>query len=152
MSGEQAVIAAAANTTFHDFALFGHLCSLVLGFGAVVAADYCFARWAVGRITFAQAVVHTSWLHPLIWAGLVGLIGSGLLLKPDLTSTATVAKLALVVILTANGFQATALGRRMCALTGSPSRRLLIRGAITSAISQLCWWGAIVIGYLSVIR
>lgn len=138
--------------TLHDLALFAHLGSLILGFGTVLVADYFFALWVFGRTTFAEAVVNTSWLHPLIWAGLVGLITSGVLLKPDLTSTATILKLGLVAILTVNGIQASALGTRMSALAGSPTRRLLIRGGVTSAISQICWWGAIVIGFLSVNR
>lgn len=138
--------------TLHDLALFAHLGSLILGFGTVLVADYFFALWVFGRTTFAEAVVSTSWLHPLIWAGLVGLITSGVLLKPDLTSTATILKLGLVAILTVNGIQASALGKRMSAFTGSPSRGLLIRGGMTSAISQICWWGAIVIGFLSVNR
>lgn len=131
----------------HDLALFGHLAALILGFGSVLVADYTFALWIFGRITFGEAVVQTSRLHPLIWVGLTGLVATGVLLKPDLTSPATVAKLVLVAVLTVNGVQATALGHRMSA-TSSPSRRLLIRGGITGAISQICWWGAIVVGFL----
>lgn len=133
----------------HDLALFGHLVALIVGFGAVLVAEYHFALWVFRRITFAEAVVNTSRLHPLIWAGLLGLVATGALLRPDLTSTATVVKLALVAVLTVNGVQATALGRSLSA-TSSPTRRLLIRGGATSAISQICWWGAIVVGFLGV--
>ena len=28
--------------------------------------------------------------------------------------------------------------------------RLLLWGGLTSAISQICWWGAIIIGFLNV--
>lgn len=138
--------------TLHDLALFAHLSSLILGFGTVLVADYFFALWVFGRTTFAEAVVNTSWLHPLIWAGLVGLVASGVLLKPDLTSATTILKLGLVATLTINGIQATALGRRMSALTSPPTRHLLVWGGLTSAISQICWWGAIVIGFLNVNR
>lgn len=139
-------------SAIRDLALFAHLASLILGFGAVLVADWVFALWVFRRITFAQAVIHTGWLHPLIWTGLCGLVASGVLLKPDLAAGPTILKLGLVAVLTVNGIQATALGKRMSALTNTPPRRLLIRGGVTSAISHICWWGAIVVGFLSVTR
>ncbi len=131
-----------------EVALFAHLASLILGLGAVLVVDYAFGLWLLGRSTFLDAVAATARLHPLIWAGLVGLVSSGVLLKPDLASPTTVVKLGLVAALTVNGLHATTLGRRLSAVTGPPPTRLLIRGAATSAISQICWWGAVVIGYL----
>ncbi|SES40534.1 hypothetical protein SAMN04487818_112217 [Actinokineospora terrae] len=136
----------------HDVALFAHLGFLVLGFGAVLVADYFFVLWVLGRATFAEAVAHTARLHPLIWSGLLGLVASGTLLRPDLSSGATALKLVLVTTLTLNGIQATALGRRMSTLDGPPPVPLLLWGAATSALSQLCWWGAVVIGYLNTTR
>jgi len=136
----------------HDIALFAHLGFLILGFGAVLVADFFFALWALGRTTFAEAVTSTSRLHPLIWSGLVGLVISGALLKPDITSGIAILKLGLVAALTLNGVQAMALSRRMSALDGVPPLRLLLWGGVTSAVSQICWWGAIVIGFLNVNR
>ncbi|MFI5916435.1 hypothetical protein [Dactylosporangium sp. NPDC051541] len=136
----------------HRVALFTHLGFMTLGFGAVLVADYSFALWALGRATFAEAVAGTSKLHPLIWSGLCGLVASGMLLRPDLTSGATVLKLVLVAALTVNGVQAMALSGRMGAFAGAPPVRLLLWGAATSAISQLCWWGAILIGFLHASR
>ena len=57
-----------------------------------------------------------------------------------------------VAALTLNGVQAMALGRRMSALDGVPPMRLLLWGGLTSAVSQICWWGAVVIGFLNVNR
>jgi hypothetical protein len=141
-----------AGPVLHDVALFAHLGFLILGFGAVLVADYVFALWMLGRTAFADAVATTSRLHALIWSGLAGLIVSGALLRPDLTSGITIVKLALVGTLTVNGVQATALSRRMNALGGTPPVRLLIWGGLTSAISQICWWGAVVIGFLNANR
>lgn len=140
------------NAAWHTIALFAHLASLVLGLGAVLVADYFFALWVLGRSTFAEAVRSTSRLHLLVWAGLTGLVGSGALLEPNLHAAATVVKLALVAVLTVNGVQVMELGKRMAVVAGPVPRRLLVRGGLTTAISQLCWWGAVVIGFLNANR
>lgn len=137
---------------WHDIALFAHLASLVLGLGAVLVADYFFALWVLGRTSFAEAVRSTSRLHLLVWAGLTGLVGSGALLEPNLHAGPTVVKLVLVAILTVNGVQVMVLGKRMADVDGPVPRRLLVRGGLTTAISQLCWWGAVVIGFLNANR
>lgn len=136
----------------HDVALFAHLGFLILGFGAILVADYFFALWVLGRATFMEAVVNTSRLHPLVWSGLVGLVISGALLGPNLASGITILKLGFVAMLTLNGVQAMALGRRMSALNGVPPMGLLLWGGLTAAVSQICWWGAVVIGFLNVNR
>jgi hypothetical protein len=140
------------NAVWHDIALFAHLASLVLGLGAVLVADYFFALWVLGRSTFAEAVRSTSRLHLLVWAGLTGLVGSGALLEPNLHAVATVVKLALVAVLAVNGVRVMELGKRMAALDGPAPRRLLVRGGLATAISQLSWWGAVVIGFLNANR
>jgi hypothetical protein len=132
----------------HTVALFAHLGFLTLGLGAVLVVDYSFALWALGRTTFAEAVAGTARLHVPIWLGLVGLVASGALLSPDLTAGSTILKLAFVAGLTLNGVQAAALTRRMSEAGDVPPPLLLLWGAATSAISQLCWWGAVVIGFL----
>lgn len=137
---------------WHDIALFAHLASLVVGFGAVLVADYFFVLWRLGRVTFAEAVRSTSWLHLLVWAGLAVLVASGTLLQPNLQSPVTLTKLGLVLALTLNGVHIAVLGRRMAALDGPPPLRLLIRGGLATVVSQTCWWGAIVIGFLNANR
>ncbi|BCJ51453.1 hypothetical protein Asp14428_29280 [Actinoplanes sp. NBRC 14428] len=132
----------------HDAALFAHLAFLTLGFGAVLATEYSFVLWALGRSTFADAVASATRLHVPIWLGLTGLVASGALLSPDLTSGTTILKLVLVGGLTLNGVQAGALTGRLSGAGEPPPARLLLRGAATSAISQVCWWGAVVIGFL----
>jgi hypothetical protein len=133
----------------HEAALFVHLCSLILGFGAVLVGDYFFTLWALRRTTFAEAISSASRLHLLVWSGLVGLVLSGTLLEPDLRSGATLLKLAFVAVLTVNGLQATILSKRMESIGGTPPIQLLAWGAATTAMSQICWWGAVVIGFLN---
>ena len=134
---------------WHDIALFAHLASLMLGFGAVLVADYFFVLWRLGRVTFAEAVRSTSRLHLLVWAGLTVLVASGTLLQPNLQSPVTLVKLGLVLGLSLNGVHIAVVGQRMAAINGTPPVRLLIRGGLATVVSQICWWGAIVIGFVN---
>ncbi|MFD4975491.1 hypothetical protein [Streptomyces sp. NPDC058424] len=138
-----------ADPALHTAALFVHLASLVLGFGAVLVADYYGLLWISGRCTLIDALGSTARLHVPIWTGLAGLVLSGMMLHPDPTSTFTRIKLALVLILTLNGLQAGLLNRRMARQASSPplAPRLLAWGATTALVSQICWWGAVVIGF-----
>ena len=63
-----------------------HLLSLTLGFGAVLSTDRCALSGLVRRrgFTLARAVRVAAVLDSPIWAGYLGLIVSGLLLRPDL--------------------------------------------------------------------
>jgi hypothetical protein len=128
-------------------ALFVHLSSLVLGFGAVLLADYFVLLWLVGRSSLAESLRVVSRLHLPIWTGVIGLVLSGMLLEPNLAATPTRVKLALVAVLTLNGLQAFVLGKRMEAMADAVSMRLITWGAVTSAISQVCWWGSVWIGF-----
>jgi hypothetical protein len=138
------------DATLHDVALFVHLSSLVFGFGAVLVADYLVVLWLLRRLTFADAFHGAARLHVPIWIGLIGLVLSGVLLQPDLAAGTTRAKLALVAALTVNGLHAMVLSKRVEAEAGALSMRLLSWGAITTTISQACWWGSVVIGFLTV--
>ncbi|MEV6052038.1 hypothetical protein [Streptomyces sp. NPDC052107] len=132
----------------HTAALFVHLASLVLGFGAVLVADYHGLLWISGRCSLRDTLDSTARLHAPIWTGLAGLIVSGVILHPDLTSPLTRTKLALVLILTLNGLQAGLLNRRMAQHASTPvPPRFLAWGATTALVSQVCWWGAVVIGF-----
>lgn len=133
----------------YRFALFLHLSALVVGFGAVIAADYFCLLWVVKRSSLSDALLGVSRLHLLIWTGLVGLAVSGALLEPHLSAPLTRVKLGLVFILTLNGLQAIVLSERMLASVAPVSRRLIAWGAVTATVSQGCWWGAVVIGFLT---
>jgi hypothetical protein len=130
-----------------NVALFVHLASAILGFGAVLAADYFLALWLARRGTLAEAIQVTARLHWPIWGGLLGLVLSGTLLAPDLAATMTRMKLAFVVIVILNGLQAAALHRRVKAATETLGIRLLAWGTMTATLSQVCWWGAVWIGF-----
>ncbi|GGK62634.1 hypothetical protein [Nocardia camponoti] len=133
----------------HEAGVVAHLVALAVGFGGVLTADFLMLRWLAGRSTLSAAVRGVSRLHLPIWAGVVGLIGSGCVLEPNLGAPLTMVKMALVVGLTVNGFGASALSRRLVKHaddTPLPAR-LLAWGAACGAISQVCWWGSIGIGF-----
>ncbi|MFC0842831.1 hypothetical protein ACFH04_03625 [Streptomyces noboritoensis] len=139
-----------ADATLHTAALFVHLASLVLGFGAVLAVDYFGVLWLMGRKTLREVLDFTAPLHVPVWVGLGGLLFSGAFLHPDLGSPLTCVKLGLVLVLALNGVQASALHRRLATVNGEPVRpALLIRSAVTAAVSQAAWWGAVTIGFLN---
>ncbi|WP_245568538.1 hypothetical protein [Nocardia concava] len=142
-----------ASPAVHTGGLFVHLASLVMGFGGVLMADSFVLRWAAGRLSLAETLSAVSRLHVPIWLGLAGLVASGCVLEPNLASTMTRTKLALVLMLTLNGIQACALNRRLRARGDIPlTPRLLAWGAATGLVSQVCWWGATAIGFLNAQR
>ena len=133
----------------HNVALFVHLASFALGFGAVLVADYFVVLWLLGRSTFADAIYGAARLHLPIWIGFIGLGLSGVLLQPNLAAGTTRVKLALVAVLTLNGLQMMILSKRMEASADALGMRLLTWGAVTTTVSQACWWGSMVIGFLT---
>ncbi|MEU4213362.1 hypothetical protein AB0F13_25845 [Streptomyces sp. NPDC026206] len=139
-----------ADATLHTVALFVHLASLVLGFGAVLVADYFGLLWITGRCSLRDALGSAGRLHFPIWAGLAGLVASGTMLHPNPSSTLTCVKLVMVLVLSLNGLQAGLLNKRM-AQHGStdPAPRFLAWGGATALVSQICWWGAVIIGFLN---
>ncbi|WP_458689647.1 hypothetical protein [Nocardia tengchongensis] len=142
-----------ASPAVHTGGVFVHLAALVLGFGGVLTADSFVLRWAAGRLDLAAALGAVSRLHVPIWLGLAGLVTSGCVLEPNLASTMTRTKLALVLVLTLNGIQAYSLNRHLKARGDQPlTPRLLAWGAATGVVSQVCWWGATAIGFLNAQR
>ena len=56
----------------HSIALFGHLASLVVGFGSVVGVDYFGLLWFLRRIPLETMLLQADRMSPLIWLGLAG--------------------------------------------------------------------------------
>lgn len=133
----------------HQVALFAHLACLIAGLGAVLTIDYVAAQWLLGRRRLADLLLVSATTPPLVWAGLVGLMTTGALLGPDLDNPATRAKLALVLLLALNGVQAAVVQRRLETAGDSPARSLLFRASATAVVSQVGWWGATLVGFLT---
>lgn len=130
----------------HDAALFVHLAALVLGFGGVLSVDWVAAMYLLGRRSFLDMVRAADNAAVPIWAGYAGLVLSGLLLEPALSSPVTLVKLGLVLVIGLNGAIALAVHR---ALSREPDLRWMAIGGSVAVVSQLGWWGATVIGFLN---
>ena len=132
-------------------ALFVHLSSLIISFGAVLAVDWFALLWLLGRQSLTDLSKVSAAAHLPIWLGLLGLVLSGALLRPDLSQPLTWLKLVLVLLVTLNGLRAYAIGEQLARYpAGIVPYRLLRRAGGTAAVSQLGWWGATIIGFLNV--
>jgi hypothetical protein len=131
-----------------------HVLALVVSFGAVLVIDWHGLLWLAGRRGLTESTRLAAGAGPLIWGGLAGLIVSGALLHPNLSSPLTVTKLVLVLAVAWNGAAMSALRRRTAQLPAYvkpgdlPARdwRLMMTATV---VSQLGWWGAILIGFVN---
>lgn len=131
-----------------------HLVALVVSFGAVLLLDWHGILWLAGQRRLGESVRLAAAAEPLIWAGLLGLVLTGALLRPDLSSPLVVTKLILAAAVVWNTAGLSGVRRRLAALpAGTPpgqlpqrERRLLLTNLI---VSQLAWWGAVVLGFVT---
>ena len=130
----------------HAIALFVHLAALIVGFGAVLSVDWAAALWMVGRREVGDVLDVAATVAVPIWGGYAGLVLSGLFLEPDVTSPVTRAKLAIVLVIGLNGVFASWVHS---ATVRRESPRLLVLGSLSAVVSQVCWWGATVVGFVN---
>ena len=130
-------------------ALFIHLISLVVGFGAVLAVDWYGLLSLSHRVTIGDVLLTAERMTPLIWIGLTGLVTSGVMLKPDLNSWLVMVKLCCVLGVGIVGVLALATSRLMERQMPTPSRSLIHRGMVLAGASQTFWWTAVIIGFLT---
>ncbi len=133
----------------HSIALFGHLASLIVGFGSVLGVDYYGFLWFLGKIPLPTMVRQADRMGPLIWLGLGGLITTGALMQPELSAPLTLIKMMCVVAIGITGVLALSTKRAMIRAMPTVGRPLLIRGLLLAAASQALWWSAVVIGFLN---
>lgn len=131
----------------HEGACFAHLAFLVVGFGAVLTVDWIALLWVLGRRDLLDVLRAAENVHVPIWVGYAGLVATGILLEPDLSSPLTQFKIALVLLIGWNGVGAMVLRRALS--TGSGIRGYLLISGFSAAASQLGWWGAMLIGFLN---
>lgn len=129
---------------------FVHVAAMLVGFGGVLTVDWLALMWLLRRRTLSDLLKAIDAVHTMVWAGLAGVVFSGLLLQPDVGSTLTQAKLGLVLIVLLNGLQAHALGKRLRRYEGHEvPTRVMLHAGITGAVSQLGWWGCVLIGFIN---
>jgi hypothetical protein len=138
-----------ASEDVHTVALFAHLSSLLLGFGAVLLVDWFGLLWLLRRRTLGDVLRTAKGAHVPTWLGFTGLLVSGALLAPA-ASPLTSIKLMAVLAVGLNGVFA---GRLLTRLSRYQDRELpmslLIRAGLATTLSQGAWWTAVVIGYLN---
>jgi hypothetical protein len=138
----------------HTYALIAHILAMVVSFGAILLVDWHGFLWLIGRRGLAETIRLDGVATPLIWGGLAGMLASGVFLNPHLSSLMTDVKLTAVLVLTLNGIMLIPLMRRLARLSPNASFRDLTTGQrfhmlSCLAISQLCWWTAIIIGFIN---
>lgn len=138
----------APDPVLHEIALFVHLAALVAGMGAVLTLDWFGLRWMLGHHEREDVMRLAGGAHTLIWGGLIALTLSGVFLSPNISAPMTVFKLGCVLVVALNGLHAHLLQRQLeSASTITPM--LLMRAGVVATVSQLGWWGAVVVGYLN---
>jgi hypothetical protein len=131
-----------------------HIISLVVAFGAVLVIDWHGLLWLFGRRGLTESTRLAAAAGPLIWGGLFGLMVSGALLHPNISSPLTLTKMGLVLLVAWNGAAMSTLRRRMAQLPSYvkpgdlPFRDWMMLMTAT-LISQVGWWGAIIIGFIN---
>jgi hypothetical protein len=140
------------STTWRTLALFAHLAALVVGLGAVIVIDWLGILWALGRRSFVEVTQTAYTVNGLIWAGFTVLVASGTLLEPNTASALTRLKLGMVLVIAINGLHAHTLQPGLRAARDDIAPDLLARAAATAVVSQLGWWTAVAIGFVSTQR
>lgn len=138
----------------HAIALFVHLASLIIGLGAVLMVEWYGILWMTEWRSVRDLRQVDLTLKLPIWAGLIGLLASGALLHPDLSSPATLVKLGAVLVLSLNG---VALTRWTMYFAGFPRKmrfkalpkRARARFVGSAILSQIAWWTAVIIGMIN---
>lgn len=136
-------------------ALFIHLMSMAVGFGAVIMIDVYGLLWLFGQRTLSDVVGLASAGHGVIAFGVGGLLASGIALRPDLASPLARFKLLLVLALMLNGVAAQRTLHRMKHRLAPEVRGASIpwvgfqRVLAAALVSQSTWWGCIAIGFIT---
>lgn len=136
-------------------ALFIHLMSMAVGFGAVILVDVYGLLWLFGFRSLSEVVALATVAHTVIGLGVGGLLASGIALQPDLATPLARFKMILVLVLMLNGVAAQRMLRRMRKTLPPDTRGASIPWAHfqrvlgAAMISQSTWWGSIAIGFIT---
>jgi hypothetical protein len=136
-------------------ALFIHLVSMAVGFGAVILIDVYGLLWLFGSRTLSEVVQLATVAHTVIALGVGGLLASGIALRPELDTPMARFKMVLVLLLMLNGLAAQRMLQRMRKSLPPDTRGANIpwthfqRVLGAAMLSQATWWGSIAIGFIT---
>ncbi len=139
------------DTTLFFVILFGHLTSLILAFGSVLVIDVFGILWIFKKKTLSEIFKVAAVTRALIWIGWFGLVATGvpLLIMKGLVDKLTLLKLFFVGLAGLNGLFLDRIKKEGENVpdTARPPARLIFRISLGSAISQISWWGATIVGF-----
>lgn len=132
--------------------LFVHLGGLVLGFGSVMVTDLYGALWLTGRQPYQQVVAVSAVTEKFIWIGWSIMVGAGIpliVIKGEIDNLMWI-KLFFVALIGVNGLALYRVQQRASDFGAGdelPSR-FVVWSALSLFVSQVGWWGAMLIGFL----
>lgn len=139
------------STTFFIF-LFIHLSGLILGLGSVLVTDLYGLLWVWNRVRFPQLVDVSGVTSKFIWVGwgVMVLAGIPLILLKGVVDNLMVIKLFFVAIIGLNGILLHVLHGRIEGYQEGDEvpKIVMFRLAFSLVLSQIVWWGAVLIGFL----
>ncbi len=140
------------NTTHFYVALFIHLISLIIGFGAVIVIDTFGFLLLINKQPLSMPKKVANITQVLIWVGWLGLVISGInliVLKGHLDNL-TIIKLFFVVLLGLNGIFLHVIKKVLDKFKTFKDVPAIwrFRIGLASLISQTGWWAAIFIGFV----
>ena len=140
------------DTTPFFLLLFVHLAGLVLGFGSVLVTDLYGLLWIRDRVRFPQLVRVSGVTEMFVWVGWGVMVASGiplLVLKGEIDNLLVV-KLFFVALIGLNGILLHTLHDKVRGYEQGSEvpTTVLFRLSFSLLVSQIAWWGALVIGFL----
>lgn len=136
---------------FYGFLLV-HLVSLIVGFGAVIVIDAMGLLWVRGRVPARRLINVAEVTQKVIWIGWGGLVvsGSAMLYLKGYIDALTTVKVFLVAMIGVNGLALHFIKKSLRGIVRyesvPPVHKYHI--VVTSVVSQVGWWGALLIGFL----
>lgn len=132
--------------------LFFHLSFLILGFGSVLVTDLYGLLWLWNRVRFKQIVRVSGVTEKFIWVGWTGMVAAGIpliLLKGEIDNLMMI-KIFFVILIGLNGIPLHLIQKKLMEFKDKDTVPgiFIFRLMFTITVSQIGWWGAVVIGFL----
>jgi len=132
--------------------LFFHLSFLILGFGSVLVTDFYGLLWLWDRVRFKQIVKVSGVTEKMIWVGWSGLVLAGIpmiIMKGEVDNLMMI-KIAFVAMVGINGIPLHLIQKKLQEFTDDDTVPgiFLFRMMLSTTVSQVGWWGAVLIGFL----
>lgn len=123
-----------------------------MAFGSVLVTDLYGMLWIWDRVRFQQIVKVSSVTEKFIWTGWIGMVAVGIpmiILKGEIDNLMTI-KIAFVILVGLNGISLHLIQQKLQEFKDEDvvPGIFLFRMILSTTVSQIGWWGAIVIGFL----